>query len=86
MKNGKVSTRFISDIFREEALLIGSLAATHDLDDDVVWALCRNLDRIRLRFLRKLGRANRKRENPLNSLHTRAHPAVQELLRRVRNQ
>ena len=84
MKNGKISSQFISDIFREEALLIGSLAATHDLDDEVVWALCRNLDQIRLRFQRKLGRANRRRENPRNSLHAKPHPAVQELLRRLR--
>ena len=42
-----------------------------------------NLDQIRLKFLRKLGRANRRRENPLNSLHARPHPAVRELLRRL---
>lgn len=84
MKNGKVSTQFISDIFREEALLIGSLVATHDIDDEIVWALCRNLDQIRLRFQRKLGRANRRRENPRNSLNAKPHPAVLELLRRLR--
>ena len=86
MKNGKISAQFISDIFREEALLIGSITATHDIDDEVVWTLCRNLDQIRLRFLRKLGRANRRRKSPMDSIHAKPHPAVRELLRRIRNQ
>ena len=83
MKSGKINVQFISDLFREEALLIGSLAIVHDLDDEVVWALCRNLDRIRMRFQKKLGRANRRRENPLNSVHVKQHPAVREMLRRL---
>ena len=84
MKQDRISKALLRDLFREEALLIGSLAIAHELNDDFIWALCRNLDQIRLRFLRKLGQANRRRENPRNSLNAKPHPAVQELLQRLR--
>ncbi len=37
----------IDDIFEEEALVIGGLVAVHEMDDDLVWRLMRNLDVIR---------------------------------------
>ena len=44
----------INDLFEEEALVIGGLVAVHNMDDDLVWRLVKNLDVIRARTLRRL--------------------------------
>jgi len=44
----------ITDLFEEEALLIGGLIAVHKIDDDLVWRLIKNLDVIRAKALRRL--------------------------------
>jgi hypothetical protein len=73
----------IKEIFREEALTIGALAATHSVNDDFLWELCRSLDLIRIRFIRKLKPANGL-DGDLQPLpKAKPHPAVQELLRRI---
>ena len=37
------------------ALIIGSAAALHQLDDDLVWTVMKRLDRVRVQLLRDLG-------------------------------
>jgi hypothetical protein len=44
----------ITDLFEEEALLIGGLVAVHKVDDDLVWRLVKSLDVIRGKILRRL--------------------------------
>jgi len=84
MRKAEDSKALLRDLLWEEALLIGSLAATHDVDEEVVWFLCRNLDQIRLRFLRRLEPAGNSYKDARSGLKLRPHPAVQELLRRIR--
>ncbi len=43
----------INDLFEEEALVIGGLVAVHEMDDDLVWRLVKNLDVIRGKDLRR---------------------------------
>jgi len=84
---GKAEARsLIDDVFREEALVIGGLAANHGLDDDLVWRLVRNLEAIRGRVLRRLDDelpledTEQEREHP----SVRPHPAVSGFLRCLR--
>jgi hypothetical protein len=71
----------VNDIFREEALLIDNLATDYEMKDDLIWALCRNLDLIRLRSLKKY---NQKQFNENNKPRLNPHPAVRELLRKIK--
>ncbi len=84
---GKAEARsLIDDIFREEALVIGGLAANHGLDDDLVWRLVRNLEAIRGRVLRRLDdeppldETEPEREHP----SMKPHPAISDFLRCLR--
>ncbi len=70
----------IAELFKEEALLIGSLAANYDMNDDLIWELCRNLDLIRLRFMKKIDQD----QTGSNRFTKTPHPAVQELLRKIK--
>jgi len=66
------------------ALVIGSAAALHQLDDDLVWTVMKRLDRIRVRLLRELkGLAPREEYEPGGARPPRIHAAVDEFL--VRN-
>jgi len=74
----------INDLFEEEALVIGGLVATHDVDDDLVWRLVKNLDVIRVKTLRRLDD-----EGPLDDVETRRpnvrpHPAIEDFLLSLR--
>ena len=67
------------------ALLIGSAAAIHHLDDDLVWSLMKRLDRIRVRVLRDLAGLSPREELELNpAWPPRIHAAVDEFLARNR--
>jgi len=44
----------IDRVFEEEALALGGMVAVHELADDLVWRLVRNMDVIRGRVLRDL--------------------------------
>jgi len=80
-----VSKSSIKELFREEALLIGSLAANYDMNDDLIWELCRNLDLIRIRFIKKHNQYDRQETSQIGKkLHP--HPAVQELLRKIKDE
>ena len=66
------------------ALVIGSAAALHHIDDDLVWSVMKRLDRIRVRLLRDLkGLAPCDRFQPNPVKPPRLHAAVEEFL--VRN-
>lgn len=76
----------ILDLFEEEALVIGGLAAVHKIEDDVIWRLIKNLDVIRRKILRRLedkppeeGEAASPRRPNL-----RPHPAIEDFLLSLR--
>lgn len=72
----------IDDLFEEEALMIGGLAAVHWLDDDLVWRLVRSIDVIRGRILRRLEAEAPPEEDKLefDSVSHKRHPAIEEFL------
>ncbi len=80
MKSDQISEELVSTLFREEALLIGRLATNHSLEDDLVWELCRNLDLIRMRFMKKIGQDQAEGSR----FNSSPHPAVRELLRKIK--
>lgn len=76
----------IDDLFEEEALVLGGLVAVHDLDDDLVWRLIKNLDVIRGKVMRRL------KDSELETLDEAAtqlpsikpHPAIEDFLLKLR--
>ena len=74
----------VRSAFDDVALLIGSAAVIHHLDDDLTWTLMKRLDRIRVRLLRDL-REDSLRDDfePSVAQPPRVHAAVEEFL--VRN-
>lgn len=76
----------INEIFEEEALLIGGLVAVHDVDDDVVWRLIRNLDVLRCRFLRRFEDQvpPDEAEPPRRRPNLNPHPAIEDFLLTLR--
>ena len=75
----------VRDAFDDIALLVGSIAALHNLDDDLLWTLMKRLDRIRVKLLRNL-LADTAREDfePTPLRPPRTHAAVDEFLARNR--
>lgn len=76
----------INDLFEEEALVIGGLVAVHEIDDDLVWRLVKNLDVIRRKVLHRLedkarvdGDVPQPREPNL-----KPHPAIEDFLLSLR--
>jgi len=75
----------IRDAFDDIALLMGGVAALHNLDDDLLWTLMKRLDRIRVRLLRTLtGGVPREEFEPSTARPPRMHAAVDEFLARNR--
>ena len=76
----------INDLFEEEALVIGVMVAVHEIDDDLVWRLVKNLDVIRKRTLRRLEDQNPEEDEeiPERSLSNKPHPAIDDFLRMIR--
>ncbi len=77
----------ITDLFEEEALVIGGLVAVHDVDDDLVWRLMKNLDVIRRKVLRRL-----EDKTPVDSEepqprkpNLKPHPAIEHFLLSLRS-
>lgn len=76
----------ITDLFEEEALVIGGLVAVHEVDDDLVWRLVKNLDVIRSKILRRL----EDKELPVDTgfpphrPHLKPHPAIEDFLLSLR--
>ena len=74
----------VNDVFEEEALLIGGLAAVHDVEDDLVWRLIRNLDVIRGKALRRIEDRDTAEELPERQPNLKPHPAIEEFLLKLR--
>ncbi len=75
----------VRDSFDDIALLIGSAAAIHNIDDDILWTVMKRLDRIRIRLLRNLGGITGREDfEPTAVRPPRTHPAVDEFLARNR--
>ena len=73
----------IDDLFEELALVIGGLAAVHEMEDDLVWRLVKNLDVVRGKALRRLEDRTEK-EGPERSPNLKPHPAIEDFLRNLR--
>jgi hypothetical protein len=74
----------ITELFEEEALLLGGIVAVHPVDDEVVWRLARGLDRLRRRVLQRVERADVvPMDRPRRGNGTEPHPAIEELLRAI---
>ncbi len=73
----------IDDLFEELALVIGGLAAVHEMEDDLVWRLVKNLDVIRGKALRRLDDRTEK-ESPERGPNLKPHPAIEDFLRNLR--
>ena len=68
----KIGTEgLVRETFDDVALLIGSVAVIHHLDDDLTWTLMKRLDRIRVRLLRDLKGISRGR---ISSPQCPSHP------------
>jgi hypothetical protein len=77
----------VTEIFEEEALLLGGLVAVHPVTDDVVWRLVRGLDGLRQRFLRRLDEAAPARSGrPSPAPRAEPHPAIEDFLRSIREE
>jgi len=78
----------INNVFEEEALVLGGLVALHDIEDDLVWRLVRNLDAIRSRTLRSLDDSDFPDADEAGPRRPdlRPHPAIEEFLRKIRSE
>lgn len=76
----------IDDLFEEEALVIGGLVAVHEMDDDLVWRLVKNLDVIRGKVLRRLDdKAPGDGDGaPPRRPNLKPHPAIEDFLLSLR--
>ena len=78
----------INDLFEEEALVIGGLAAVHKVEDDVIWRLIKNLDVIRRKILRRLDDQDPDDEGggPPKRPNLKPHPAIEDFLLSLRRE
>ena len=76
----------INDLFEEEALVIGGLVAVHEVDDDLVWRLVKNLEVIRRKVLRRLeDKAPVDGDDPQpRRPNLKPHPAIEDFLLTLR--
>lgn len=76
----------INDLFEEEALVIGGLIAVHEVDDDLIWRLVKNLDVIRTKILRRLEDTAPviEESHPARRPNLKPHPAIEDFLRTLR--
>jgi hypothetical protein len=85
MRTPEVRT-LVSELFEEEALVLGGLVATHAVDDELVWSLVRSLDVIRRRTLGRVdeGASPAIGEDAPKPGVPRPHPAIEDFLKRIR--
>ena len=74
----------IRDLFEEQALALGGLVAVHDIKDDLVWRIVRNMDVIRSKTLRRLENADADESDAMNKPNFVPHPAIEEFLAKLR--
>ncbi len=76
----------IDDAFEELALAAGGLVATEPVPDEVIWKFIRNLEVVRGRTLRRIGEEGTRSLGPDREADTRPHPAIEQFLRRLREE
>ena len=78
--------KLINDLFEEEALVLGGLVALHDIEDELVWRLARNLDLIRRKTLSRINRSGKidSSEPSDERPNLKPHPAIEHLLINIR--
>jgi len=77
----------IDGLFEEAALVIGGLVAVHEVDDDFIWRLMKNLDMIRGRLLRRFDYEDKDPsdgEGIAKGANLKPHPAIEEFLLKLR--
>lgn len=76
----------VTDLFEEEALVIGGLVALHQVDDDLVWELIKHLDLIRTKILNRLDDEDPPDDHgaPLHGSSIEPHPAIERFLHSLR--
>ena len=86
MISRKEARSVVLELFEEEALVIGGLAAVHSMEDDLVWRLMKNLDVLLGKTLRRLDAKEQPEAGeaaPVRT-NTRPHPAIEDFLLKVR--
>ena len=78
--------QLLDEVFEQEALVIGGLAATGGVEDDLVWRLVRNLDALRRKALRSLEEKEESLAGEERSVefNPNPHPAIEEFLLKIR--
>jgi hypothetical protein len=84
MITAEEARNLINDLFEEVALVIGGLAAVHEMDDDLIWRLVKNLDVIRGKALRRLDDRTSESEAPERKPNLKPHPAIEDFLQNLR--
>lgn len=74
----------INDLFEEVALVIGGLAAVHEMDDDLVWRLMKNLDVIRGKALHRIDDRTSEAKSHEGRPNLKPHPAIEGFLLNLR--
>jgi hypothetical protein len=74
------SKAVVREVFDDVALLIGSVASARRLPDDLVHALIKRLDRVRVRTLSRLSDDHVYTDLHNNAEPPRIHPAVEDFL------
>ena len=76
----------IDELFEEEALVIGGLVAFHQVDDELIWRLMKNLDVIRGKTLRRIGAREQDigDDGEATRPELKPHPAIEEFLLNIR--
>jgi hypothetical protein len=83
MFTNEAAKRLILDLFEEQALVIGGLVAVHEVDDDLVWRLMKNLDVIAGKAIDRLN-DQKSEKNPDPPVSSKPHPAIEEFLLKLR--
>ena len=80
--------QLILNLFEEETLVIGGLIAIHQVEDDLVWSLMKNLDAIRLKTLRRLNQEgiSRDEDEVVDLPNRKPHPAIEDFLMKIRRE
>jgi len=86
MISRKEARAVVLELFEEEALVIGGLAAVHSMEDDLVWRLMKNLDVLLGKTLRRLDSKEQPEDGEAapERANTRPHPAIEDFLLKVR--
>jgi hypothetical protein len=79
----------VTEIFEEEALLLGGIVAVCPIEDEVVWRLVRGLDRLRRRVMQRVDDAAPAApadHSPGAGAGAEPHPAIERFLREIREE